>query len=193
MRNITRLCETKSVITVNGKFPGPRIIAREGDRVVIKVVNHVPNNITIHWYICILVYIVSNLFIIGVALILSVSRVGMEFGNFKVGGLMGRHTSHNARFKRVDHTFTTLPLRAKLEHYGIMPMFHGLGLPYMARSSFSLNIMNHTRLSNPTRKSRSYLVNYLNKVFCFAMYYIQSYEITDVLMLSLYNRRMVEG
>ncbi|CAH1432478.1 unnamed protein product [Lactuca virosa] len=50
MRNITRLCKTKSVITVNGKFPGPRIIAREGDRVVIKVVNHVPNNITIHWH-----------------------------------------------------------------------------------------------------------------------------------------------
>ncbi|KAL8191612.1 hypothetical protein R6Q57_028343 [Mikania cordata] len=50
MKNVTRLCGTKSVITVNGKFPGPRVLAREGDRVVIKVVNHVSNNITIHWH-----------------------------------------------------------------------------------------------------------------------------------------------
>nr|XP_043621384.1 laccase-2-like [Erigeron canadensis] len=50
MQNVTRLCETKSIITVNGKFPGPRVVAREGDRVVIKVVNHVSKNITIHWH-----------------------------------------------------------------------------------------------------------------------------------------------
>ncbi|KAD3068227.1 hypothetical protein R6Q59_023196 [Mikania micrantha] len=50
MKNVTRLCGTKSVTTVNGKFPGPRVLAREGDRVVIKVVNHVSNNITIHWH-----------------------------------------------------------------------------------------------------------------------------------------------
>ncbi|PON75583.1 Laccase [Parasponia andersonii] len=50
LKNITRLCNTKSIITVNGKFPGPRIVAREGDRVLIKVVNHVPNNVTIHWH-----------------------------------------------------------------------------------------------------------------------------------------------
>lgn len=37
-------------MTVNGKFPGPRIVAREGDRVLVRVVNHVPNNISIHWY-----------------------------------------------------------------------------------------------------------------------------------------------
>lgn len=48
---MTRLCGTKSIITVNGKFPGPRVLAREGDRVVIKVVNRVSNNITIHWYV----------------------------------------------------------------------------------------------------------------------------------------------
>ncbi|KAI3772304.1 hypothetical protein L6452_03486 [Arctium lappa] len=50
MRNVTRLCETKSILTVNGKYPGPRIVAREGDRVVVKVVNHVSNNVTIHWH-----------------------------------------------------------------------------------------------------------------------------------------------
>ncbi|XP_071737844.1 laccase-17-like [Rutidosis leptorrhynchoides] len=50
MKNVTRLCHTKSIITVNGQFPGPRLIAREGDRLVIKVVNHVSNNISIHWH-----------------------------------------------------------------------------------------------------------------------------------------------
>ncbi|OIW01251.1 hypothetical protein TanjilG_10412 [Lupinus angustifolius] len=49
-QNVTRLCHTKSVITVNGQFPGPRIVAREGDRLIIKVVNHVKNNISIHWH-----------------------------------------------------------------------------------------------------------------------------------------------
>ncbi|KAK9289685.1 hypothetical protein L1049_007843 [Liquidambar formosana] len=50
LQNVTRLCHTKSAITVNGKFPGPRIVAREGDRLLIKVVNHVQHNITIHWH-----------------------------------------------------------------------------------------------------------------------------------------------
>ncbi|KAJ4843321.1 Laccase-17 [Turnera subulata] len=38
------------MVTVNGKFPGPRIVAREGDRLLIEVVNHVQNNISIHWH-----------------------------------------------------------------------------------------------------------------------------------------------
>ncbi|XP_058199499.1 laccase-2-like [Rhododendron vialii] len=50
LQNVTRLCNTKTILTVNGKFPGPRIIAREGDRVEIKVVNRVPNNVSIHWH-----------------------------------------------------------------------------------------------------------------------------------------------
>ncbi|KAJ3668943.1 hypothetical protein LUZ60_010893 [Juncus effusus] len=50
MTNVTRLCQTKSIVTVNGEFPGPKIVAREGDRVVITVVNHVPNNISLHWH-----------------------------------------------------------------------------------------------------------------------------------------------
>ena len=47
---MTRLCHTKSIVSVNGQFPGPRIVAREGDQLLIKVVNHVSNNISIHWY-----------------------------------------------------------------------------------------------------------------------------------------------
>ncbi|CAA0825352.1 Laccase-2, partial [Striga hermonthica] len=50
LKNVTRLCKTKSIITVNGKFPGPPIVATEGDRVVVKVVNNVSNNVSIHWH-----------------------------------------------------------------------------------------------------------------------------------------------
>ncbi|KAH9295221.1 hypothetical protein KI387_038809, partial [Taxus chinensis] len=50
MKNVSRLCHTKSVITVNGQYPGPPIVAREGDRVVVNVTNHVTNNVTIHWH-----------------------------------------------------------------------------------------------------------------------------------------------
>jgi laccase len=28
MANVTRLCGTKSIVTVNGRFPGPEIVAR---------------------------------------------------------------------------------------------------------------------------------------------------------------------
>ncbi|CAA2981654.1 laccase-2-like [Olea europaea subsp. europaea] len=50
LHNVTRLCHSKRILTVNGKFPGPLIIAREGDRVLVKVVNHVSNNVSIHWH-----------------------------------------------------------------------------------------------------------------------------------------------
>ncbi|XWS74206.1 hypothetical protein CRYUN_Cryun02cG0196000 [Craigia yunnanensis] len=50
LHNVTRLCHTKSIVSVNGQFPGPRIVAREGDQLLIKLVNHVSNNISIHWH-----------------------------------------------------------------------------------------------------------------------------------------------
>ncbi|KAH9701002.1 hypothetical protein WN944_027969 [Citrus x changshan-huyou] len=50
LKNVTRLCHTKTLVSVNGQFPGPRIVAREGDRLLIKVVNHVQHNISIHWH-----------------------------------------------------------------------------------------------------------------------------------------------
>uniref|UniRef100_A0A7N0U9D4 Laccase n=1 Tax=Kalanchoe fedtschenkoi TaxID=63787 RepID=A0A7N0U9D4_KALFE len=50
LKNVTRLCHTRALITVNGKYPGPRLLAREGDRVLVKVVNHTPTNVTIHWH-----------------------------------------------------------------------------------------------------------------------------------------------
>ncbi|KAL8093585.1 laccase-22-like [Apium graveolens] len=50
MKNVTKLCETKSIVTVNGKFPGPTVYAREGDTVNVKVINSVKYNVTIHWH-----------------------------------------------------------------------------------------------------------------------------------------------
>ncbi|KAK6152511.1 hypothetical protein DH2020_015146 [Rehmannia glutinosa] len=50
MKNTSRLCSTKPIVTVNGKFPGPTIYAREDDTVLVKVVNHVKYNVSIHWH-----------------------------------------------------------------------------------------------------------------------------------------------
>ena len=49
LKNTTRLCATKPIVTVNGKFPGPTLYAREDDNVLIRVTNHVQYNVTIHW------------------------------------------------------------------------------------------------------------------------------------------------
>ncbi|GAV78290.1 Cu-oxidase domain-containing protein/PPR domain-containing protein/Cu-oxidase_2 domain-containing protein/Cu-oxidase_3 domain-containing protein/PPR_2 domain-containing protein/DYW_deaminase domain-containing protein, partial [Cephalotus follicularis] len=50
LKNVTRLCHTRSMVTVNGIFPGPPIVAREGDRVVVTLINNVRQNVTIHWH-----------------------------------------------------------------------------------------------------------------------------------------------
>ncbi|XP_062004299.1 laccase-15-like [Rosa rugosa] len=46
----TRLCSTKSILTVNGKFPGPVLRAYAGDTVYVNVHNRGRYNITIHWH-----------------------------------------------------------------------------------------------------------------------------------------------
>jgi laccase len=48
--NVTRLCRQRSILTVNGQFPGPTIRALRRDVVVVNVRNHGDKNITIHWY-----------------------------------------------------------------------------------------------------------------------------------------------
>ncbi|XP_006649051.2 putative laccase-9 [Oryza brachyantha] len=48
--NYTRLCREKSILTVNGQYPGPTIYARKGDLVIVNVYNHGKKNITIHWH-----------------------------------------------------------------------------------------------------------------------------------------------
>ena len=46
---ITKLCNTKDIVTINGMFPGPVVYAHEDDRVIVNVTNETPHSITIHW------------------------------------------------------------------------------------------------------------------------------------------------
>ncbi|CAH1445944.1 unnamed protein product [Lactuca virosa] len=50
VKKASRLCSTKPIVTVNGQFPGPTLYAREGDTVLVRVVNHVKYNVSIHWH-----------------------------------------------------------------------------------------------------------------------------------------------
>ncbi|CAL4967007.1 unnamed protein product [Urochloa decumbens] len=47
---VTRLCHEKTILAVNGQFPGPTIYARNGDVVVVNVYNQGNKNITLHWH-----------------------------------------------------------------------------------------------------------------------------------------------
>ncbi|KAF8399005.1 hypothetical protein HHK36_014872 [Tetracentron sinense] len=49
-KNVTRLCHTKPLITVNGEYPGPTIMVHEGANVEVKVTNRIAQNTTIHWH-----------------------------------------------------------------------------------------------------------------------------------------------
>ncbi|GAU18530.1 hypothetical protein TSUD_234020 [Trifolium subterraneum] len=49
VKNVSRLCHAKPIVTVNGRFPGPTIYAREGDQVFVNVTNHAQYNMSIHW------------------------------------------------------------------------------------------------------------------------------------------------
>ncbi|GAY42682.1 hypothetical protein CUMW_068790 [Citrus unshiu] len=44
VKNVSRLCHAKPIVTVNGRFPGPTIYVREGDRVLVNVTNHAQYN-----------------------------------------------------------------------------------------------------------------------------------------------------
>ncbi|XP_059455381.1 laccase-15-like [Corylus avellana] len=48
--NFTRLCSTKSMLTVNGSFPGPKIQVYRGDTVYVNVHNQGLYGVTIHWH-----------------------------------------------------------------------------------------------------------------------------------------------
>ncbi|KAL4271924.1 hypothetical protein GQ457_13G022820 [Hibiscus cannabinus] len=47
---ITRLCKSKSMLVVNGRFPGPTIYVHKGDTVFVNVHNHGDYGLTIHWH-----------------------------------------------------------------------------------------------------------------------------------------------
>eukprot|EP00261_Vitis_vinifera_P016590 XP_010645794.2 PREDICTED: laccase-12-like [Vitis vinifera] len=48
--NFTRRCSTKSILTVNGSFPGPVIRVHKGDTVFVNVHNRGYYGATIHWH-----------------------------------------------------------------------------------------------------------------------------------------------
>ncbi|PKI69967.1 hypothetical protein CRG98_009842 [Punica granatum] len=48
--NFTRLCSTKSMLTVNDSFPGPVIRVQKGDTVYVNVQNEGEYGVTIHWH-----------------------------------------------------------------------------------------------------------------------------------------------
>ncbi|XVF17920.1 hypothetical protein REPUB_Repub10bG0166300 [Reevesia pubescens] len=50
VKNVSRLCHAKPIVTVNGRFPGPTIYVREGDRVIVNVTNYAKHNMSIHWH-----------------------------------------------------------------------------------------------------------------------------------------------
>ncbi|KAK6260525.1 hypothetical protein SCA6_014999 [Theobroma cacao] len=47
---VTKLCNTKEIVTINKMFPGPVVYAQEDDRIIVKVTNETPYNATIHWH-----------------------------------------------------------------------------------------------------------------------------------------------
>ncbi|OWM65759.1 hypothetical protein CDL15_Pgr015183 [Punica granatum] len=48
--NFTRLCSTKSIVTVNNSFPGPALRVQKGDTAFVNVYNQAPYGVTIHWH-----------------------------------------------------------------------------------------------------------------------------------------------
>ncbi|RZC01523.1 Laccase-6 isoform D [Glycine soja] len=49
-KRVTKLCNSKDIVTINGMFPGPVVYAQEDDRIIVKVTNMTPFNVTIHWH-----------------------------------------------------------------------------------------------------------------------------------------------
>uniref|UniRef100_A0A0D9WUH8 Laccase n=1 Tax=Leersia perrieri TaxID=77586 RepID=A0A0D9WUH8_9ORYZ len=47
---VERLGQRQVITAVNGQFPGPKVEAREGDTIVVRVVNESPYNMSIHWH-----------------------------------------------------------------------------------------------------------------------------------------------
>ncbi len=58
-------CYKKLVITINGKSPGPTILAKQNDTIIVEVKNSLlTENLAIHWHgirqVCIYIYIYLN-------------------------------------------------------------------------------------------------------------------------------------
>ncbi|GLJ52116.1 hypothetical protein SUGI_1108480 [Cryptomeria japonica] len=47
---ITRQCQRRNIITVNGQFNGTTLYVHRGDTLIVKTYNTAPHNATIHWH-----------------------------------------------------------------------------------------------------------------------------------------------
>ncbi|XVF76744.1 hypothetical protein PTKIN_Ptkin13bG0291000 [Pterospermum kingtungense] len=47
---VSKLCNRREIIAVNGSLPGPVIRVQEGDTLIVHVFNKSPYNLTIHWH-----------------------------------------------------------------------------------------------------------------------------------------------
>uniref|UniRef100_A0A0E0RCQ2 laccase n=1 Tax=Oryza rufipogon TaxID=4529 RepID=A0A0E0RCQ2_ORYRU len=47
---VKRLCKSQSIMTVNGQFPGPTLEIKEGDSLIINLINRGRYNMTLHWH-----------------------------------------------------------------------------------------------------------------------------------------------
>ncbi|CAN6380326.1 unnamed protein product [Urochloa humidicola] len=47
---VSRLCRNRSIMTVNGQFPGPAVEINEGDSLIVRVINRGRYNVTVHWH-----------------------------------------------------------------------------------------------------------------------------------------------
>lgn len=47
--NVTKLCVTREILTVNGQYPGPEIRVRKGDTVFVNTYNQGFYGVTLHW------------------------------------------------------------------------------------------------------------------------------------------------
>ncbi|CAN6357359.1 unnamed protein product [Urochloa humidicola] len=48
--SVSRLCRNRSIMTVNGQFPGPAVEISEGDSLIVRVINRGRYNVTVHWH-----------------------------------------------------------------------------------------------------------------------------------------------
>ncbi|XP_010521293.1 PREDICTED: laccase-15 [Tarenaya hassleriana] len=45
-----KLCSSKRIMTVNGKFPGPTLRVHKGETIFVNVINRASDNVTLHWH-----------------------------------------------------------------------------------------------------------------------------------------------
>ncbi|RVX22789.1 Laccase-13 [Vitis vinifera] len=128
---VKRLCRTHNIITVNGQLPGPTLEVRDGDTLVIKVVNSARYNVTLHWH--------------GIRQMRTPWADGPEFVT-------------QCPIQQEPPTLTGSQLKTRRGPYGGMLTANGLELLFMELLSSILNWVLLTPSHSPTTRPPSSLV-----------------------------------